>query len=118
MGVPVPGHSVGQAQAARARVAAQTLSKGFCYEWTMLPCQGSLPANRREWRFRWTLLLMWCSLRGTKARPTLRDHPVPLLTSVGAGAEMRQGMGIAVFSFMIGWRYRAVPDARILCHNP
>jgi multidrug efflux pump len=185
-GAPAPGYSTGQAQAAVARIAAETLPQGFGYEWTELTYQEILAGNSGLIVYPLAILLVflvlaalyeslvlplsiimivpmgllaaitgvWISggdnniftqiglivLVGLSAknailivefarelelagRPPvaaaveasrLRLRPilmtsfafimgvVPLVTSSGAGAEMRQAMGIAVFAGMIG----------------
>ena len=185
-GGPAPGYSSGQAQAAAERIAAETLPKGFSFEWTELTYQEILAGNSAILVFPLSVLLVflvlaalyesltlplaiilivpmgllaaltgvWISggdnnvftqiglvvLVGLSAKNAilmvefarelefagrtplqaaieasrLRLRPilmtslafimgvVPLVLSVGAGAEMRQAMGIAVFSGMIG----------------
>jgi multidrug efflux pump len=181
-----PGFSTGQAQAAVERIAAETLPKGFAFEWTDLTYQEILAGNSAMLVFPVAILLVflvlaaqyesltlpiaiimiipmgllaamtgvWLSagdnnvftqiglvvLVGLSAKNAilivefarelefegrtpveaaieasrLRLRPilmtslafimgvVPLVTSTGAGAEMRQAMGIAVFAGMIG----------------
>lgn len=181
-----PGFSSGQAQAAVERIAAETLPKGFAFEWTELTYQEILAGNSAVIVFPVAILLVflvlaaqyesltlpiailliipmgllaaltgvWLSggdnnvftqiglvvLVGLSAKNAilivefarelefegrtpveaaieasrLRLRPilmtslafimgvVPLVTSTGAGAEMRQAMGIAVFAGMIG----------------
>jgi multidrug efflux pump len=185
-GGPAPGWSSGQAQDAVARIAAETLPKGFAYEWTDLTYQQILAGNSSVVVFPLALLLvflvlaaqyeslmlplaiimivpmgllaamtgMWLTagdnnvftqiglivLVGLSAKNAilivefarelefsgrtpreaaieasrLRLRPilmtsmafimgvVPLVTSTGAGAEMRHAMGVAVFAGMIG----------------
>ncbi|CAM5218705.1 transporter [Bosea thiooxidans] len=181
-----PGFSSGQAQAAVERIAAETLPKGFAFEWTELTYQEILAGNSAVIVFPVAILLVflvlaaqyesmtlpiailliipmgllaaltgvWLSggdnnvftqiglvvLVGLSAKNAilivefarelefegrtpvqaaieasrLRLRPilmtslafvmgvVPLVISTGAGAEMRQAMGIAVFAGMIG----------------
>lgn len=181
-----PGFSSGQAQAAVERIAAETLPKGFAFEWTELTYQEILAGNSAVIVFPVAILLVflvlaaqyesmtlpiailliipmgllaaltgvWLSggdnnvftqiglvvLVGLSAKNAilivefarelefegrtpveaaieasrLRLRPilmtslafvmgvVPLVVSTGAGAEMRQAMGIAVFAGMIG----------------
>ncbi|PTM38570.1 efflux RND transporter permease subunit [Bosea sp. 124] len=181
-----PGYSSGQAQAAVERIAAQTLPKGFAFEWTELTYQEILAGNSAVLVFPIAILLVflvlaaqyesltlpiaiimiipmgllaamagvWYSggdnnvftqiglvvLVGLSAKNAilivefarelefegrtpveaaieasrLRLRPilmtslafimgvVPLVLSTGAGAEMRQAMGVAVFAGMIG----------------
>ncbi|UZF90590.1 efflux RND transporter permease subunit [Bosea sp. NBC_00550] len=183
---PAPGFSSGQAQEAVERIAAETLPKGFAFEWTELTYQEILAGNSAVIVFPVAILLVflvlaaqyesmtlpiailliipmgllaaltgvWLSggdnnvftqiglvvLVGLSAKNAilivefarelefegrtpveaaieasrLRLRPilmtslafimgvVPLVTSTGAGAEMRQAMGIAVFAGMIG----------------
>ncbi|OYX13802.1 MAG: multidrug efflux RND transporter permease subunit, partial [Rhizobiales bacterium 32-66-8] len=185
-GGAAPGFSSGEAQAAVARIAAETLPKGFSFEWTELTYQEIIAGNSAIWVFPISLLLVflvlaaqyesltlplaiimivpmgllaamagvWYSggdnnvftqiglivlvglsaknailivefareLEFTGLKPVeaaieasrLRLRPilmtslafimgvVPLVTSTGAGAEMRQAMGVAVFAGMIG----------------
>jgi multidrug efflux pump len=185
-GAPAPGYSTGQAQAAVARIAAETLPQGFSYEWTELTYQEILAGNSGLLVYPIAILLVflvlaalyeslvlplsiimivpmgllaaitgvWISggdnniftqiglivLVGLSAKNAilivefareleftgrtpvqaaveasrLRLRPilmtsfafimgvVPLVTSSGAGAEMRQAMGVAVFAGMIG----------------
>ncbi|GMA77753.1 hypothetical protein GCM10025880_41700 [Methylorubrum aminovorans] len=181
-----PGFSSGQAQAAAARIAAETLPRGFAFEWTDLTYQEFIAGNSGIWVFPLALLLVflvlaaqyesltlplailmivpmgllaamfgvWLSagdnnvftqiglivLVGLSAKNAilivefarelefsgrtplqaaieasrLRLRPIlmtslafimgvlPLVTATGAGAEMRNAMGVAVFSGMIG----------------
>ena len=185
-GNPAPGFSSDQAQAAVARIAAETLPKGFGFEWTELTYQQIIAGNSSTIVFPLALLLVflvlaaqyeslalpiaiilivpmallsamtgvWLSggdaniftqiglivLVGLSAKNAilivefarelefagrtpiaaaieasrLRLRPIlmtslafvmgvlPLVTSIGAGAEMRRAMGVAVFSGMIG----------------
>ncbi|MBX3588124.1 MAG: efflux RND transporter permease subunit [Ramlibacter sp.] len=185
-GGPAPGYSSGQAQAAVARIAAETLPVGISYEWTELTYQEILAGNSAVWVFPLAILLVflvlaaqyesltlpiaiilivpmgllaamtgvWLShgdnnvftqiglmvLVGLSAKNAilivefarelefagrtpvqaaieasrLRLRPIlmtslafvmgvlPLVLSTGAGAEMRQAMGVAVFAGMIG----------------
>ncbi|MBX3657832.1 MAG: efflux RND transporter permease subunit [Ramlibacter sp.] len=185
-GGPAPGYSSGQAQAAVARIAAETLPVGISYEWTELTYQEILAGNSAVWVFPLAILLVflvlaaqyesltlpiaiilivpmgllaamagvWLShgdnnvftqiglmvLVGLSAKNAilivefarelefagrtpvqaaleasrLRLRPIlmtslafvmgvlPLVVSTGAGAEMRQAMGVAVFAGMIG----------------
>jgi multidrug efflux pump len=181
-----PGFSSGQAQAAATRIAAETLPRGFAFEWTDLTYQEFIAGNSGIWVFPLALLLVflvlaaqyesltlplailmivpmgllaamfgvWLSagdnnvftqiglivLVGLSAKNAilivefarelefagrtplaaaieasrLRLRPIlmtsmafimgvlPLVTATGAGAEMRNAMGVAVFSGMIG----------------
>ncbi|WNJ90213.1 multidrug efflux RND transporter permease subunit [Bosea sp. 685] len=183
---PAPGYSSGQAQAAVERIAAETLPKGFAFEWTELTYQEILAGNSAMLVFPIAILLVFLVLAaqyesltlpiaiimiipmgllaamtgvwltagdnnvftqiglvvlvGLSAKNAilivefarelefegrtpvqaaieasrLRLRPilmtslafimgvVPLVTSTGAGAEMRHAMGVAVFAGMIG----------------
>jgi multidrug efflux pump len=185
-GGAAPGFSSGQAQDAVARIAAETLPKGFSYEWTDLTYQQIIAGNSSLIVFPLAILLVllvlaaqyesltlpiaillivpmallaaltgvWLTggdnnvftqiglivLVGLSAKNAilivefarelefdgrtpvqaaieasrLRLRPIlmtslafimgvlPLATSIGAGAEMRRAMGVAVFSGMIG----------------
>ncbi|MFJ5487821.1 efflux RND transporter permease subunit, partial [Hansschlegelia beijingensis] len=185
-GGAAPGYSTGQAQAAVTKIAAETLPKGFAFEWTELTYQEFIAGNSGLIVFPVAILLVflvlaaqyesltlpiaiilivpmgilaaltgvWLSggdnnvftqiglivLVGLSAKNAilivefarelelagrtpiqaaveasrLRLRPIlmtslafimgvlPLVTSVGAGAEMRAAMGVAVFAGMIG----------------
>ena len=185
-GGAAPGYSTGQAQAAIAQIAAETLPQGFDYEWTELTYQEILAGNSALWVFPLAVFLVflvlaalyeslalplsiimivptallaamtgvWLSggdnniftqiglivLVGLSAKNSilivefarelefagrtpfqaaveasrLRLRPIlmtslafimgvlPLVLATGAGAEMRQAMGVAVFAGMIG----------------
>jgi len=185
-GGAAPGFSSGEAQQAVERIAAETLPKGFAFEWTELTYQDIIAGNSAVWIFPLAIFLVFLVLAaqyeslmlplaiimivptgllaaltgvwlaggdnnvftqiglivlvGLSAKNAilivefarelefegrspvaaaieasrLRLRPilmtslafimgvVPLVTSIGAGAEMRQAMGIAVFSGMIG----------------
>jgi multidrug efflux pump len=185
-GNAAPGYSSGQAQAAVAKIAAETLPKGFSFEWTELTYQEIIAGNSGLIVFPVAILLVflvlaaqyesltlpiaiilivpmgvlaaltgvWLSggdnnvftqiglivLVGLSAKNAilivefarelelagkkpleaaieasrLRLRPIlmtslafvmgvlPLVTSTGAGAEMRSAMGVAVFAGMIG----------------
>jgi multidrug efflux pump len=185
-GNAAPGYSTGQAQAAVARIAAETLPNGFDFEWTDLTYQEILAGNSALIVFPLAILLVFLVLAalyesltlplsiimivpmgllaamagvwltagdnniftqiglivlvGLSAKNAilivefareleftgktpiaaaieasrLRLRPIlmtslafvmgvlPLVTSTGAGAEMRRAMGVAVFAGMIG----------------
>jgi multidrug efflux pump len=185
-GAPAPGYSSGEAEAAVERIAAETLPKGFGFEWTELTYQQILAGNSSLVVFPLAILLVFLVLAAQYESLTLpiaiilivpmgllaalagielvggdnnvftqiglvvlvglsaknailivefarelefAGHPprmaalmasrlrlrpilmtsmafimgvVPLVLATGAGAEMRQAMGIAVFSGMIG----------------
>ena len=185
-GAAAPGFSTGEAQAAVAKIAAETLPKGFDFEWTELTYQEILAGNSAMWVFPLAVFLVflvlaalyesltlplsiimivpmgllaamtgvWLSggdnniftqiglivLVGLSAKNSilivefarelefagrtpleaaveasrLRLRPIlmtslafvmgvlPLVLAIGAGAEMRRAMGVAVFAGMIG----------------
>ncbi|MFG1278139.1 efflux RND transporter permease subunit [Xanthobacter autotrophicus] len=185
-GGAAPGFSSGEAQQAVERIAAETLPKGFSFEWTELTYQDILAGNSAVWVFPLAIFLVFLVLAaqyeslmlplaiimivptglfaamtgvwlaggdnnvftqiglvvlvGLSAKNAilivefarelefagrtpvaaaleasrLRLRPilmtslafimgvVPLVTSIGAGAEMRNAMGTAVFAGMIG----------------
>ncbi|MCF4127339.1 efflux RND transporter permease subunit [Methylobacterium sp. SyP6R] len=57
-----PGFSSGQAQAAAARIAAETLPRGFAFEWTDLTYQEFIAGNSGVWVFPLALLLVFLVL--------------------------------------------------------
>ncbi|KMO10757.1 efflux RND transporter permease subunit [Methylobacterium platani] len=57
-----PGFSSGQAQAAAARIAAETLPRGFSFEWTDLTYQEFIAGNSGVWVFPLALLLVFLVL--------------------------------------------------------
>ena len=57
-----PGYSSGQAQAAAARIAAETLPRGFAFEWTDLTYQEFIAGNSGIWVFPLALLLVFLVL--------------------------------------------------------
>ncbi|KQO90556.1 transporter [Methylobacterium sp. Leaf92] len=59
---PAPGFSSGQAQAAAARIAAETLPRGFAFEWTDLTYQEFIAGNSGIWVFPLALLLVFLVL--------------------------------------------------------
>ncbi len=61
-GAPAPGYSTGQAQAAIARIAAETLPKGISYEWTELTYQQILAGNTALLVFPLCVLLVFLVL--------------------------------------------------------
>ena len=61
-GGPAPGYSSGQAQAAVARIAAETLPPGIAYEWTELTYQEILAGNSATWIFPLAVLLVFLVL--------------------------------------------------------
>ena len=61
-GGPAPGYSSGQAQAAVARIAAETLPRGFKFEWTDLTYQEELAGNAAFVVFPISVLLVYLVL--------------------------------------------------------
>jgi multidrug efflux pump len=61
-GGAAPGFSTGEAQAAIERIAAETLPKGFAYEWTDLTYQEILAGNSAVWVFPLAVLLVFLVL--------------------------------------------------------
>ncbi|GAB3130589.1 efflux RND transporter permease subunit [Novispirillum itersonii] len=61
-GGPAPGFSSGQAQAAVERIAAETLPKGFTYEWTDLTYQQIIAGNSSLIVFPLAILLVFLVL--------------------------------------------------------
>jgi multidrug efflux pump len=61
-GGAAPGYSSGQAQAAVARIAEETLPKGFEFEWTELTYQEILAGNSGIWIFPLAVLLVFLVL--------------------------------------------------------
>ncbi|AWN48694.1 multidrug efflux RND transporter permease subunit [Methylobacterium terrae] len=57
-----PGYSSGQAQAAATRIAAETLPRGFSFEWTDLTYQEFIAGNSGVWVFPLALLLVFLVL--------------------------------------------------------
>jgi len=61
-GGPAPGYSSGQAQAAVARIAAETLPPGIHYEWTELTYQEILAGDSALWVYPLAILLVFLVL--------------------------------------------------------
>jgi multidrug efflux pump len=61
-GGAAPGFSSGEAQAAVERIAAETLPKGFEFEWTELTYQEILAGNSAVWIFPLAVLLVFLVL--------------------------------------------------------
>ena len=79
---PAPGFSSGQAQAAIAKVAAETLPRGFSYEWTDLTYQEILSGNSALWVFPLALLLVFLVLAALYESLTL---PLSIIMIVPMG---------------------------------
>jgi multidrug efflux pump len=81
-GGPAPGYSSGQAQAAVARIAAETLPKGFEFEWTELTYQEILAGNSAIWIFPLAVLLVFLVLAALYESLTL---PLSIIMIVPMG---------------------------------
>jgi multidrug efflux pump len=81
-GGPAPGYSSGQAQAAVARIAAETLPPGFSYEWTELTYQEILAGNSAVWVFPLAILLVFLVLAAQYESLTL---PLAIILIVPMG---------------------------------
>ncbi|MCH7344259.1 efflux RND transporter permease subunit [Pelomonas sp. CA6] len=81
-GGPAPGFSTGQAQAAIARIAAETLPPGISYEWTELTYQEILAGNSALWVFPLAILLVFLVLAAQYESLAL---PVAILLIVPLG---------------------------------
>jgi len=81
-GSPAPGYSTGQAQAAVQRIAAETLPKGFDFEWTELTYQEILAGNSANWVFPLAILLVFLVLAAQYESLTL---PLSIIMIVPMG---------------------------------
>ncbi|OYW34303.1 MAG: multidrug efflux RND transporter permease subunit, partial [Azorhizobium sp. 12-66-6] len=81
-GGAAPGFSSGEAQAAVARIAAETLPKGFSYEWTELTYQEIIAGNSAIWVFPISLLLVFLVLAAQYESLTL---PLAIIMIVPMG---------------------------------
>jgi multidrug efflux pump len=81
-GGAAPGWSTGQAQAAVARIAAETLPPGVSYEWTELTYQEILAGNSAVWVFPLAILLVFLVLAAQYESLTL---PLAILLIVPMG---------------------------------
>jgi multidrug efflux pump len=77
-----PGYSSGQAQAAATRIAAETLPRGFAFEWTDLTYQEFIAGNSGIWVFPLALLLVFLVLAAQYESLTL---PLAILLIVPMG---------------------------------
>ncbi|MFE1599048.1 efflux RND transporter permease subunit [Methylobacterium sp. ID0610] len=77
-----PGFSSGQAQAAATRIAAETLPKGFAFEWTDLTYQEFIAGNSGVWVFPLAILLVFLVLAAQYESLTL---PLAILLIVPMG---------------------------------
>ena len=81
-GAAAPGYSTGQAQDAIARVAAESLPKGFAYEWTELTYQQIIAGNSAILVFPVALLLVFLVLAAQYESLTL---PLAIIMIVPMG---------------------------------
>ncbi|HWM47283.1 MAG TPA: multidrug efflux RND transporter permease subunit [Xanthobacteraceae bacterium] len=81
-GGAAPGYSSGQAQAAIARIAAETLPQGFDFEWTDLTYQEILAGNSAIWVFPLAILLVFLVLAALYESLTL---PLSIIMIVPMG---------------------------------
>jgi multidrug efflux pump len=77
-----PGYSSGQAQDAATRIAAETLPKGFAFEWTDLTYQEFIAGNSGLWVFPIAILLVFLVLAAQYESLTL---PLAILLIVPMG---------------------------------
>ena len=77
-----PGFSSGQAQDAATRIAAETLPKGFAFEWTELTYQEFIAGNSGIWVFPIAILLVFLVLAAQYESLTL---PLAILLIVPMG---------------------------------
>jgi multidrug efflux pump len=81
-GGAAPGYSSGEAQAAVERIAAETLPKGFEFEWTELTYQEILAGNSAIWIFPLAVLLVFLVLAALYESLTL---PLSIIMIVPMG---------------------------------
>ena len=81
-GGAAPGYSTGQAQAAVAKIAAETLPKGFSYEWTELTYQEIIAGNSGLIVFPVAILLVYLVLAAQYESLTL---PIAIILIVPMG---------------------------------
>ena len=81
-GAPAPGYSTGQAQAAIARIAAETLPQGISYDWTELTYQEILAGNSGFFVFPLAILLVFLVLAALYESLTL---PLSIIMIVPMG---------------------------------
>jgi multidrug efflux pump len=81
-GGAAPAYSSGQAQAAAERIAAETLPKGFDFEWTDLTYQEILAGNSALWVFPLAILLVFLVLAALYESLTL---PLSIIMIVPMG---------------------------------
>jgi multidrug efflux pump len=81
-GGAAPGYSTGEAQAAVAKIAAETLPKGFDFEWTELTYQEILAGNSALWVFPLAVFLVFLVLAALYESLTL---PLSIIMIVPMG---------------------------------
>jgi multidrug efflux pump len=81
-GGSAPGFSSGQAQAAVTRIAAETLPRGFAFEWTDLTYQEILAGNSAVWVFPLAVFLVFLVLAAQYESLTL---PLAIIMIVPMG---------------------------------
>ncbi len=81
-GAPAPGYSSGEAQSAVERIAAETLPKGFSFEWTDLTYQQILAGNSAVIVFPLAILLVFMVLAAQYESLTL---PIAIILIVPMG---------------------------------
>ena len=81
-GAAAPGFSTGQAQAAAERIAAETLPRGFDFEWTELTYQEIIAGNSAIWVFPLSVFLVFLVLAALYESLTL---PLSIILIVPMG---------------------------------
>ena len=81
-GAAAPGFSSGEAQAVAARIAGETLPKGFSFEWTELTYQEILAGNSAIWVFPLAIMLVFLVLAAQYESLTL---PLSIIMIVPLG---------------------------------
>jgi multidrug efflux pump len=81
-GAAAPGYSTGQAQAAAERIAAETLPRGFDFEWTELTYQEIIAGNSAIWVFPLSVFLVFLVLAALYESLTL---PLSIIMIVPMG---------------------------------
>jgi multidrug efflux pump len=81
-GAAAPGFSTGQAQAAAERIAAETLPRGFDFEWTELTYQEIIAGNSAIWVFPLSVFLVFLVLAALYESLTL---PLSIIMIVPMG---------------------------------
>jgi multidrug efflux pump len=81
-GAAAPGYSTGQAQAAAERILAETLPRGFDFEWTELTYQEIIAGNSAIWVFPLSVFLVFLVLAALYESLTL---PLSIIMIVPMG---------------------------------